>query len=457
MKKIWIAIVIMAAAVIAALGIFLTANYINDKNEQEQQAEENKLIMFDFNSNDVKKVEIENQSGSYTAEYDSAKGWQLIGEDSINLNDSLIGAIATQVSQLKAEKILDSKDKSKFGLDDPIKITVYNGELPCTVLIGDESPTAEHYYAMKENDERIYLISFSNGSVLSADRDALKNRYIYTYSTYDIDHFAVWDGKESDENILFSMNKDEDGVWSMDKPFKDNSVYNTQINSFINSTSKDEIYSFVEEGIKESDYSKYGFDDPVRVFEISAGDKKTKIIFGKDTEDGTAFYGLFPLTGQVVTFAKNTVTIFNYSTLNMVNTSIFAADMKDVSEVDITMPDDTAKLDLSTSSGNKAVTGKEISSDDADAQKAFGAFYDSFNSTYFTAKEDKDAEPSGDPALTVKYALRSNVVYNIEYIPDESGDHFYAVKDGEYTGYKIPKSTVDNIISKYNELKKKIS
>ena len=450
----------MAAAVIAALGIFLTANYFNDKNEQEQKAEEDKLIMFDFDSNNVKKVEITNKSGSYTAEYDDTEGWQLTNDDDISLNDALIGAIAAQVSELKAEKILDSKDKSKYGLDDPIKITVYEGDRPYTVFIGNESPTSEHYYAMKENDDSIYLISFQNGSVLSADRDSLKNKYIYNYSSFDIDHFAVWKGKETDDNILFSMNKDEDGVWSMDKPYKDDSVYNTQITNFLTSTSRDEILSFVEEGCKESDYPKYGFDDPVRVFEISAGDKMTKIIFGKDTEDGTAFYGLYPLTGQVVTFEKNTVTVFNYTTLNMINTSILSLNMSDVSEVDVTMPDGTATLNLATSSGSPAVDGKEISTykgKASDIQKALEAFYDSFNNSYFTAVEDKDAKPSGDAYMTVKYSLRSNVVYNIEYIPDDSGEYYYSVKDTEYSGYKVPKSTLENIIKKYNELKAMLS
>ena len=457
MKKLKLVIIIMAAAVIAALGIFLTANYINNKNEEEKQAEENKLIMFDFDSDEVKKVEITNQSGTYTAEYDSEKGWQLTTQDDINLNDSLIGAIASQVSGLKAEKILDSKDKAKYGLDDPIKITVYEGDIPHTVFIGNESPTAEHYYAMRDHDEQIYLISFSNGSVLSASRDALKNKFIYTYSSYDVDHFAVWKGKESDDNILFSMNKDEDGNWTMDKPYKDDSVYNTQITNFLTSTSRDEILSFVEEDCKESDYPKYGFDDPTRVFEISAGDKTTKVIFGKDTEDGTAFYGLFPLTGQVVTFEKNTVTVFNYSTLSMVNTSIFSAEMSDVSSVEVTMPDDTAKLNFATSSGNRAVNGKEVDDMGSDTVKAMEAFYDSFNNSYFTAEEDKDAEPSGDAYLTVKYALRSNVVYNIEYIPDSSDEYYYAVKDTEYAGYKVPRSTINNIIEKYKQLKDKIS
>ena len=461
MKKIWIAITIMAAAVIAALGIYLAADHFNDKKQAEQQADEDKLIMFDFDSNNVKKVEITNKSGTYTAEFDEEKGWQLTdNSDNINLNDTLIAAIASQMSELKADKILDSKDKSKYGFDDPIKVTVYDGSTPRTVLIGNETPTAEHYYAMKENDDNIYLISFANGSVLSADKDSLKNKYIYTYSTFDVDHFAVWKGKESDENILFSMNKDSSGAWSMDKPYKDDSVYNTQITDFLNTTCHDEILSFVQEDCKESDYPKYGFDDPTRVFEISAGDKTTKIIFGKDTPDGTAFYGLFPLTGQVVTFEAKSVTVFNYSTLNMVNTAIFAADLSDVASAEITMPDDNAKLELNTSSGNRAVNGKEISSyagKEADIQKAFEAFYDSFNNAYFTVKEDKDAKPGKYAYITVKYVLRSNLVHNIEYIPDDSNDSFFAVIDDEYSGYKVPAETVENIINKYKELDSKLS
>ena len=73
--------------------------------------EEDKLIMFDFDSGNVKKVDIINDSGTFTAEYDAEKGWQLTsGGEGINLNDSIIGAIAAQVSQLKADKILVVKD-----------------------------------------------------------------------------------------------------------------------------------------------------------------------------------------------------------------------------------------------------------------------------------------------------------------------------------------------------------
>ena len=108
------------------------------------------------------------------------------------------------------------------------------------------------------------------------------------------------------------MNMDNDGNWSMEKPFNNNTVYLSQINEFLTRTSKDEIYTFVQENCTESEYSKYGFDDPQYVFEISTAEDKTKVIFGDYTNNDTEFYGLFTETGQVVTFEANSVTILNY-------------------------------------------------------------------------------------------------------------------------------------------------
>ncbi len=56
MKHVKIAVIIMAAIVVAAVGIFLGAKYINDKNQDKKTSEDEQRMLFGFNSDDVDKM-----------------------------------------------------------------------------------------------------------------------------------------------------------------------------------------------------------------------------------------------------------------------------------------------------------------------------------------------------------------------------------------------------------------
>lgn len=461
MKRIKIAGIILAAVIIAAAGIFLIAKYYNDKTAEESEAEAQKLIMFDFNADDVEKVEIHTDGEDFIIDYVSDAnqsltsnthgGWNLTNNNEFYLNDAIISAICTNMSNLKASKILDSTDTSAYGFDNPVKITVSTKDKSSyTVLIGDSTATYENFYAMKENDDNIYLIDFTIGSILCPSKDALKYTYIYPYSSYDITHFALWKGKESDNNILFSMNKDSNSDWAMEKPFNDNTVYLSQINDFLTQTSKDEIYSFVQENCTEADYSKYGFDNPQYVFEISTAEDKIKVIFGDYTNNDTEFYGLFTETGQVVTFATNTITIFNYKTADMLNSPIFSTDISRVTEAEVTISDKKVVLGIDTDSESYKLNGKIVSDDKKDL---YISFFNAFNNAYYIYEENSSV-PSGNEEIKVKYTLSSNTVTEISYIPIPETDNYWVLKDGDYTGYTIKKNIISNISSSYEELAK---
>ncbi|MBQ3567246.1 MAG: DUF4340 domain-containing protein [Oscillospiraceae bacterium] len=411
--------------------------------------------MFDFNEDNVDKIEISNDGGDYVAEYISGTGWSLTNTDEFTLNDAVVASMATNMSSLKASKILEDEDPSKYGFDTPIKVSCYIGDEKHTILVGDATPTYENFYAMKENDDNIYLIGYSNGAVLSANKDELKQTYIFTYKSYNIDQFALWEGKESDENVLFSMSKDADDNWSMEKPYKDNSVYYTQVDEFLTDAAKDQISTFVQEGCTEAEYSKFGFDNPQYVFEVSAGEDSTKVIFGDMINDGEEMYGLFVESGQVVTFIPTEISLLNYSTLDMMNTSVFSTDISNVANVSVTINKNEVLLDMSGGEENYLVNKTNVSEISEDAKSAFVTFFNSFNNAYFEADE-RTAQPSGDPTITIQYTQTNNIVTVIEYIPVPDSDKYYSMKNGEYTGFVVDGEIIDAISSSYENLMNEI-
>lgn len=455
MKRIKLAIIILAAVLLIAGGIFAVAYFVNDKAEKDAKAEEDRLTMFNFDDDYVDKIEISNDGGDYVAEYISGTGWRLTNTDEFTLNDSVVASMATNMSSLKATKILEGEDPSKYGFDTPIKVSCYIGDEKHTILVGDATPTYENFYAMKENDDNIYLIGYSSGAILAANKDELKQTYIFTYMSYDIDHFALWEGKESDENVLFSMNKDADDNWSMEKPFKDNSVYYTQVDEFLTDATKDQISTFVQEGCTEADYSKYGFDNPQYVFEISAGDETTTVIFGDMINDDEEMYGLFVESGQVVTFIPSEISLLNYQTLDMMNTSVFSTDISNVANVDVTLNSNEILLDMSRGEEKYLVDETNVSEISENAKSAFITFFNSFNNAYFEADE-RTAQPSGEPTVTIKYTLTNNIVTVIEYIPVPDSDKYYSMKNGEYTGFVVDGTIIDAINSSYESLMNEI-
>lgn len=453
MKRIRAALIVMVILIAATLGIYFAASYFSNKNSEKEAEEAEKLIIFDFDENASTNLKIHNESGDYEMQYTQSGGWTMTEETDFEVNSNTAINICTAMASLKATKIIEDGDTAKYGFDTAIDLTVTANGNDYTLHVGDSTPTNESFYVMKEGSDSIYLIDYSTGIILCATKDSLKSQYIADYNANEVEHFALWKGSENDENILFSMSKDENNKWHMDKPYKDDSVHSSDVNTFINDAIRDKIYNFIAENCQESDYEKYGFDDPQFVFEISGNDTYKKVIFGDCINNDTEMYGLFTETGQVVTFYKNTVSVLGYDTSDMMNKYIFCKNLSEVSSVSITLPEGSAELELNETDSKYTFNGKEIDISDEDINMAYFNFFDSFNNAYFESI-DKETEPSGDSEVTVEYTLSDGTVTKLEYIPvpGEDSNTYWVMKDGEYTGFIVRKKVVANISSAYEAL-----
>lgn len=452
MKRIKFAIIILAAILIVSGVVFGISYYFNNKAQKETQAESEKLIMFDFDSEDVDKIEINNEDGQYIAEYGSSNGWTLTNTEEFTLNDTIMTSITSVMSNLKASKIIENTDKAKYGFDSPTKITSYIGDTAYTVLIGDVTPTYENFYAMKENDDAIYLIDYTSGLVLDPDKNSLKSTYLYNFSTFDVDHVALWKGSQTDKNVLFSLDKDSSDTWHMNKPSENAQLDLININEFLIASSNDEIYTFVQEDCTEADYSKYGFDNPQYVFEVSSENKNITVIFGKETgNEESEVYALFPESNQVATILLNNISMLNYSTLDIVKTSIFASEINSTAEVSLVINGNECTMDMTEGKDNYKFNGVNVSELGEQANSAFIDLFNSFNNAYLNS-EEISASPEGDEEITIEYTTSDNMIIDIGYIPAPDSDKYYSTYNGTYSGYSVDKSVIDNIISSYEKL-----
>lgn len=453
MKRIRITLITMVVLIAAAIGIYLIVNGIAEKNKKKAAEEASKLVIFDFDANASTNLKIHNESGDYEMAYNQSEGWKMTSEVDFEANSSTASSICAYMASLTAQKIIEDTDTDKFGFSDPSIVTVTSNGKDYTLKVGDPTPTNESYYVMKEGSDNIYLIEYMSGVILSATKNSLKNTYMADFLSTEVEHFALWKGGESDENILFSMNIKDDKTWYMEKPYKDDSVYTSDVDTFINDCIRDTIYTFGPEHCPESDYEKYGFDDPQYVFEISGKGKYVKVIFGDLLNDDAEMYALLAETGQVVTFQTNAVETLKYDTSDMMSNNIYKKEIDKIKSISVSMPEHTAEVEIDSANGKYKIDGVEIDNNNEEIYKAYFNFLTSVNSAYFESV-DRSAKPSGESEVTVKYALTDGTETTIEYIPIPGGDSntYWAMMNGEYTGFIVRKKIVANISKTYEAL-----
>lgn len=454
MKRIRIALIIMVVLVAAAFGTFFIFNSAAEKNKKEAADEQAKLVIFDFDSEAVNNIKIHNESGDYEMQYSVSDGWLPVNDIDFDLNESMLTSICTNMSMLTAQKIIDYDDMSKFGFNDPITITVRSNEKDYTLKVGDVSPTNDGYYVMKEGSDSIYLIDSFTGLILTAKKDSLKSEYMADFLPANVESFTLWRGGESDENVLFSLKMNESGAWYMEKPYKNHTVYTTSVDTFINDCIRDKIYSFGPENCPESDYAKYGFDDPEFVLEISGYGKHVKVIFGDLFNDNTEMYGLLADNGQVVTFELQKLSTLSYTTADLMSKEIYQNELNKIKNVIVSMPEDTADIEIDTAQSKYKVNGTDIDIEDDKLNTVFFDFLASFNNANFESI-DKDAKPSGEAEVTVRYTLSDGTETTVEYIPvpGDDSNKYWAMINGEYTGFIVRKKVVAAISTTFEALK----
>ncbi len=453
MKRITIALVIMLVLVAGAIGLYFLSEHHKEKDAKEIQAQEDKLVIFSFDEDESTNVSINNEDGEFNMEYSQADGWVMTNDVNFEVNSYTAINICSAMSSLTAEKIIEDSDTSKFGFDNSIDITVTSNNVDYTLHVGNATPTNENFYVMKEGSDDIYLIDYTTGLTLCATKDSLKTVYIANFNPTDITHFALWEGEENDENIRFSMNKNSDGRWEMEKPYPDAIVHTVDINTFINDAIRDKIYNFVAEECPETDYEKYGFDDPQYVYEVSGPEKYVKVIFGDMLNNDTEMYGLFTETGQVVTFSAYTVAALGYDTADVINNEVYNVPYTDVASVKIITDTVEAEVELDGENSVYKLNGKNVNISDQETNTFFFNFYNSFNSASFESL-DKEAVPEGEAEVKVEYSLNDGTKVTIEYIPvpGEDSNTYWAMKNGEYTDMVVRKKVIANITTCYEVL-----
>lgn len=209
MKKLMIFFVILAMLA----GYFYYFEYrkgIEKKKRAQQESE-----IFNFNKDDVVKIELKNDKGSVVFEKGKSNMWYITSpEESLADNKTVKQILSGFSCVYKKETIGKDVDLSKYELDKSFTdLTFYlkNGTKDA-IHIGDATPSGDCNYAQKDKSNEVVLICSSYMNLISRAPFEYMNKNLWCeeedFVKNNLEKVIVQKGDKS-----FSVHKDANGKW----------------------------------------------------------------------------------------------------------------------------------------------------------------------------------------------------------------------------------------------------
>jgi len=449
MKKMLIAIIILAVLSVGSVSAFLIVKQKEDKKNKEAAELAADYNLFSFNSDSINSFNVSCEDGEYSAVL-SGNEWQLSNSDEFIISTSFVQDVCSTMSDLTAVKdygAIDDEKKSLYGLDNPTVITLSNGLEDYSINVGNLDPTSEYYYVTVSGKSKIYAISSANSASLKPNRLAMKDRNLMPYTESEIARFRII----KNGSTVYDLTYDDDtATWSLPEEFSSFTVDQSKVTTMLSYATRVEVQEFLDENLE--DYSKYDFDKPQAELILNGTDgSEFKMLFSYYGNNAANYtHGMNEATGQVATYFTSNVDFIEYTPKDFLQTNLFDISIYDISGFDFSYnnSNDIFKVDIN----NKDVkmNGKSASDHESDTLNNFNNFY--FSITNIELDELKfDIQPdTSELVMKVNFHLNEGGDKVIE-LYKENDDSCYVFIDGNYINatIKMDEITGRNSVSEF--------
>ena len=488
-------IALLAVVVVLFGALFLLTRVLPDKTETAQvtpppEDPVNQIDIVPFSQVDMVKIVMEtpdgtltmnkvtrkqtlrtqNEDGSITSEINDIQVWESpdmdMDEDVANrlaFNGSFYSTIRRVVEKASAE------DMKAFGFENLWKLTFSTADKSAVLIIGDKTPDGNGYYVMTANNESIYTAGSYTTEPLLSSRLALTNKNLYKRDdTLPTDITAIRFNR--DGALLADAVLGEDGMWDLVEPEKlpaDSASFTAMQMAFAGLTVTEHV------AWSTDDLAQYGLDKPKDEFEYTVAGKQQRLLIGGRRPEDNFMYCMMAGGETVFTVNPELFTFLDKPFIELIDRFVFLPSIydttymtikidgrTDVMEFDVPAPKDNPDNDKPETfilNGEKLEGKDSISGIKRYYQGAIGIRAD---------KVDFEANPAYEPersVLTILYKLRNGDIDEmlVELIPTADGYGYYGFKNGEYSGFVISRTQMDEqsmgIRQGYVEMNEKIA
>jgi hypothetical protein len=207
---------LIAAAVLAVLsGVLYWSNHHKPADDAEASIKPAAPKILTLNSADITRIDVKKPDSDVTV-IKSADKWQITAPQPLPADQTSVANLASSLSELNSDRLVEDKaaDLARYGLTDPkLQIAVNEKDNKSQkLLIGDETPTNNGYYAKLDGDPRVFTIATYTRTGLDKTANDLRDTRLLPIDEDKISRLELTANKE---DIEFGRDKDR---WQILKP-----------------------------------------------------------------------------------------------------------------------------------------------------------------------------------------------------------------------------------------------
>lgn len=327
---------------------------INDLIGTEEASQDDRLVINNKEQENVLKLEITNETGSFSFDRNSRQVSSTDDEGNVSTsteyywvspelsgvthNDSTIGAMVRSLAGLSAKDIVEENaaELDKYGLENPVasvKITFDDGTVN-DMCFGIRNPAASNYvYFCKKGSSDVMQVSYySTGSVFYDIKDFVSLVMTESYNAnnpQELDYLII-ERKDLSEPVeieymydIAEQAEDEDSVITTFNSHRITSPITAELDTTSGQTICYGLYALSAASCEyidptEEDIAAAGLDDPYCRISFKYGNKARVLLLGNEirsADDSEESGGLSTVTGYYAMFEGGNL-IYAISTSN---------------------------------------------------------------------------------------------------------------------------------------------
>lgn len=254
--------------------------FLFDVKDVGKEEPGDKLV--DFSSDDVAEIVFKTEAETMTFTKEGEDSWLITEPIEAKADKYEVDRIANDFSNLEIDRVVEDEpeDLEKYGIPHKeISLKFKDREEPVKVIVGLENPLDQKFFAKREDETRVVLISSTHKSLLEKKVFDFREKSIFKFETDDVKGIKLrsgdiqWEAEHSEEE------------WFLKKPVE-SLAEKSDITSLLSSLSDLKAKEFVSEEKSDEDFKKFKLDAPEHTITLQMPLENQEVIFFiQKTED----------------------------------------------------------------------------------------------------------------------------------------------------------------------------
>jgi hypothetical protein len=279
---------IALVVVLAGLGayIYFVTSKVPEGGPTSDDAKKEKVFAA-LQADKIEEVKVSTAAGDSTTLKKDGSSWKITQPSDLPASESDVSQLTSALGQADIVRVIDENPSNlnDYGLSNPrveVDFKAAGDKDYRKLFIGEKTPTGGDFFAKRNDEKKVFLISASQDTSLNKTTFDLRDKTLLKFERDKVDALDVSSGGKD-----MTLAKDG-GDWKMSKPVQTRADFGS-VEGLVGRLQTVQMKSIVADNASPADLKKYGLDKPEATVNLGLGSARATLLFGGKAADNTVY------------------------------------------------------------------------------------------------------------------------------------------------------------------------